>query len=152
MRIINKIIWWLRYRFHPQHRYHVLKIGNPGYSDPRHQLIYAIMGIFERYIQELRSGFPNIKSDKELIKEYIKLNEESNNQWDIPNDPHTGWIKHYNEVLEIMEWWELVKNHSDLDCDIPREYLTWDVPEECMFDYVDKMLNKVTSIRSGMWT
>lgn len=130
-------LWiWFKCRFVPKHRYHVLTLHKPGYSDPRHQLVLASMLIFERYLGELKhsAGSANHEDAIEsLIDEYMKHGDMQH-------------AEHLEEVLDLWLWWKRAKGCAAIDTDFNSKPSFADATE------VDKRLRQLLSIRRGMWT
>jgi hypothetical protein len=50
---LSAIYYWLLYRFHPGHRYHVLKLGiKPGYSDVDYRIVHANFALLVQYVEQ----------------------------------------------------------------------------------------------------
>lgn len=168
----RSIKYWFLYRFHPNHRYHVLKIGKPGYSDPRHCLITAMMAVLKRYIDELRHFGPEEcknASDLEVIEIYLEdaIHDHKHCKWMAGNNQHM--IDHYKDLYDVWSWWVnitedgeyvLKKGFSGLFDDDTinmfskeKQEELWDDPE-CVVSYeeINEKLKKIIDLRGRMWT
>jgi hypothetical protein len=152
---LSDVRYWFLYRFHPRHRYHVLRLGSPGYSDPTHLMIFAVMGIVERYIEELRWwchwGEPDRKhlTHREIIDEIVRWREEPcKEEWD--EESRKVELAYYKRIQALVAWWDQVKNMEDLDDawndDGPDDAAPWSG------ENVNKMLREAIELRGGMWT
>lgn len=152
----KKIKYWFLHRFHPNHRYHVLKLHKPGYADPRHQMILAIMKTMERYLDELREetgnyDHTNIEVVVEQIEYYTDLLEEDG---DFLKDYAERQIKFYNDLYEVVVWWDIVKDNDKLDIYSATEalYLPDFYASFLSTENVDYFLIKTVMLRQEMWT
>lgn len=49
----NDVIWWIRHRIDPRHRYHVIKTElKPGYHDVPELLLYGCFSLLVRYVEK----------------------------------------------------------------------------------------------------
>lgn len=87
--------YWALYRFHPRYKYHILKIGEPGYTDYDYRMLHACMNILELYLYE-EYGKSNIQS-------WVKKNCENSPEGGIHD--HGDWDEH----LQIYRWWKITK-------------------------------------------
>jgi len=55
---IERAYWWVMHRFHPKHRYHVIKPRSlkPGYHDPETRIFYTIFDELSRYAEDVLMG------------------------------------------------------------------------------------------------
>lgn len=155
---LRRMRWWILHRIHPKHRYHILKMREPGYGDPRHYMIFGVMRIVERYVDELHTCYDIDRklSDTEVIDLAIESNlndEMAQEHFENPEDAH--WVKHYRELKDLWEWWIEVRDDVDIDIDFEFErqdgtMITKDSP--IWVDEVDRRLHQAVSLRRGMWT
>jgi hypothetical protein len=147
-RKIKNARYWFLYRLHPRHQYHILRLGKPGYSDPRHQLIWAVMRMVERYVGELKAyESTKDKTVREIAEAQIEAYKEY--EWYDPDAEHF-WINHYTSLIDLWEWWESVRDHDDLDIDF--EYNGHDKNSPVWYEEVDRRLKQAIDLRLGMWT
>lgn len=79
--------WWILYRFHPSHRYHVIKTGYPpGYVDPHYVLESVIVQVLFDFMENER---------KELIDGTMNF------EYYHPND-----IARFKRLKEIYEYFK----------------------------------------------
>lgn len=79
---INNAWWWILYRIHPKHRYHMVNTGlKPGYYDPDILLIYSTFNILHEFVKECIEN-PIVDWEAE---------EESKRIWE--------------ELITIDTWW-----------------------------------------------
>lgn len=168
---VRDFIWWFRYRLWPRNRYHTLKLGKPGYSDPRHQLIHAVMGIVERYAKELRVNWhpqEEVKglTDVQVAGLYIDWCSRDILDADASDDLKNlqrVWFHHYHSLQALLRWWADAKDNDMLDCldcwskeEIPfleeAGYYSREEVEDVTTEQVDHWLKVALDIRAGMWT
>jgi len=82
--------WAILHRFHPKHRYHVIKPRSlePGYHDPDTLMLYACMDTFAEYFETGAQQF--VYEEKYELERFAEM-EEIYNWWtkDWPNcDTH----------------------------------------------------------------
>jgi hypothetical protein len=174
----TRLKYWFLYRFHPRHRYHVLKLTDrKGYSDPRHRMIHAVMRCMEEYVDELRNWdeIPKTASDVEVVLRYIRDTEEDikdpsrlgkHTPVDWAHDYSLERLSYYSRLYHLLVWWNSVQDKDDLDswAESDKEFviglrseLRWDVREDGIFDdltieEVNRRLNEAIDLRAGMWT
>lgn len=117
MSIINKIIkrtkdiiWEIKYRVIPKHRYHVIKTGlPPGWHDRDDVLISTIFKILVDFVEE-ENPFEHFDTEESLDKDnWVKVKELYNwvkNDW--PKIKENGhWSDYYEletqKAIEIVE-------------------------------------------------
>lgn len=159
-------VWnWFRYRFIPRHRYHTLKLHEPGYRDPRSQLIYAVAGVVDRYVHELRVNWHSEDlselSDEEVVQKYIDWMNEEMESPDIFPLGYRLWRDHYADVKKFITWWNQVKDSWDLDGWTAQEieegygeglFQDPHLREVTHTDKINEMLHLAIDLRERMWT
>lgn len=96
LRKLRDLKYGVMYRIHPRHRYHVLKIGTPGYYDPCSMFLPANFAILERYIEE-RGGVDGAAARIDWLRE---AGESPEYGGDI------GYW-HEAEALSLWLWWTI---------------------------------------------
>lgn len=85
------IKWWFLHRFHPSHRYHVIKTSlEPGYWDPDTRMFTAAFDLLSEFVEHERG--PNQHVD-----------------WDAEEPHRSAW----KEMNELYEWWKDRPNRED---------------------------------------
>lgn len=151
--------FWFYYRLHPSHRYHILKLHDPGYRSIRHQMIHAVMGMVERHVKELRNHPLRGSGGKWTERAYLDAIELHIDFYrGFLDDPMErplaeSWIEHTEQLKDLWIWWQSVKDHPDLDCDI--EYTNYDGEEitkdhPVWYEEVDRRLKQALDLRIGM--
>lgn len=105
----NNLLWGLRHRFDPRHRYNVVRTGLPaGYYDPDTRMLHACMALLCAYIEEGHGGAD-------------KLDAFSADLLANP-DPHAPGscarqAASQSEATAIYRWWKVDRpaNHARLD-------------------------------------
>jgi hypothetical protein len=167
-RAVNTAKYWLLYRFHPGHQYHIVKPKlRPGHYDPDSMILHACFTLLGRYIEE-EGGFEAIKNEGDTIHVFSKEQREA--------------------VVTLWQWWTVDKaegerqrdawldalfggKHSGLKTkpvegtDQLHEWVgpSWDAEEKKLYERFraleDKleadeqtMLHRLIDIRRGLWT
>lgn len=62
----SDIKWWFYHRFHPAHRYNIVKTGlRPGYHDFDTRMEAAIIWLFLRFVEvDTQSGWPDYDAEE----------------------------------------------------------------------------------------
>jgi hypothetical protein len=73
LRTLSKIKWWFLHRFHPKHRYNVVKTGlKPGYYDPSERIIFSVFSLVAQYYDNnVAWGFYDVYNDLPRIREAV---------------------------------------------------------------------------------
>lgn len=151
--------WWLFHRFHPSHRYHVIKFGKPGWYDRDHAMLLVCF---------------------QLLDEFLTKENVGTIDWTATPDHRHGmtemrllhfWWKH-QRAADIKERDDLFRRiYDDSKRNSPTGELDWiDDPTlferfdehplradyENLNDYVEtidqKQLKRLIEIREFMWT
>lgn len=173
---ISNAKYWVRYRIHPAHQYHLIRTGlKPGYHCEDNLILYGAMAMLCRYIESMGSEF-----------EIEKFNRDLRNDPD-PNAPDgicSRQADRQDEALTIYRWWKYQKpkdearqeelmhalytgpiKFKDSDCGKFREIVTeelkgdrkllrdelWKLDEK-IIDDEQSMLHRLIDIRRSLWT
>lgn len=79
-------IYWLKYRLHPRHKYHLVdtKLG-PGYADQDTRMLHACFALLGEYIEE-EGGIQAIRTDGDTI--------------------HVIDGERQAEIVALWDWWK----------------------------------------------
>lgn len=89
-RRLNDAKYWLLWRFHPEHKYNIVKTGlRPGYYDCDTLMLYACFALLCRYVED--EGGP-----EELERFTAKLRDEP---------CHAEQAGRQSEALALYRWW-----------------------------------------------
>ena len=96
--------WEFLHRFHPSHRYHVIKPSTlePGWHDTDKMLLHTVMHLLSRFLKE---ELPNSHSCTTLA-EYIDGVDPSDFQYKALVKQGTEAEAVFKEMHSILEWWE----------------------------------------------
>ena len=104
---VDEILWALRHRFDPRHRYNILKTGlPPGYYDPDQQILYAVMTAFAQWAET------NHALDSEIIlaentgfedPETAKYYQERKESFDDFREAYHMWLRYGRDPQKYRE-------------------------------------------------
>ncbi len=146
MTFFKKIIWWIIYRIHPKHKYHVCPTGlKPGYYDIPDLITYVNFKFIERFVEDEKCfEFINweINMKSKLIKKEL---EEIYNYWKVirPN-----YEKKLNQMYKSLPNFENYYNINELK----------DVNNKCfqleakIIKYDTRYLHRIINIKNYLWT
>lgn len=111
---ISNGMWWLRYRFAPKYRYHIINTKlKPDYHHPSEQIIYANFAILVNFVeQESAIQHRNWNDDQPSVGWFER--------WYF-RDPGAGVARlkemqeynptspQYTEILELYKWWTEIR-------------------------------------------
>lgn len=159
-------IYWLKYRLHPRHKYHLVdtKLG-PGYYDQDTRMLHACFSLLGDYIEE-EGGIEAIRSNGETI--------------------HVIDGEKQAEIVALWDWWKVEKPADEAKRDAMMSELfggqkletkpvegndnlvEWVEPEHSpewearweIYQALDKkidddeqaMLHRLINLRPGLWT
>lgn len=149
--------YWVRSRFHPKHRYHVIKTGlTPGYYDEDILILYGCMKLLERYI-DWHGG-------EQKFEEFTNELLERPDVWGAVKDDMDPQVARQTEALYVYRWWKYErpaneKRLEDLWDLIPssreeaRKHGYDDIHalENKIFEDEQKMLHRLIDIRHSLW-
>lgn len=94
-RRLRDIKWWVFHRFHPKHRYHVIKPRTltPGYADPDIQMVHACFDLLSQYVEK------RVIDGKGVTPQDIREAESGEAEWLIAQR------KWEQEAWQIWMWW-----------------------------------------------
>lgn len=85
---LSNIKWWFFHRFHPKHRYNVIKTSlKPGYHDPDNRMFYAAFNLLCEFVEE--------------AGDMINWEDEA------------GHSKAWKEMSELYDWWNNIRPHRE---------------------------------------
>jgi hypothetical protein len=86
---IEETKYWFLHRFHPDHRYHIVRTGlQPGFHEVDVRMLHAVMQLVTEYVE----GQGGVKALAEWLKEAEELEEQ-------------GLATILTEILAIHRWW-----------------------------------------------
>jgi hypothetical protein len=148
--------YWLRSRFHPKHRYHIIKTGlKPGYYDQDVLILHACMTLLERYIAW--------HDGEDKLEEFTKELKDKPNTWGCDANEMSPQVKNQTEALAIYRWWKYErpaneKRLKELYDLVSKEKLGYtekykDVNEweTKIREDEQKMLHRLINIRFSLW-
>lgn len=96
--------WWLFYRFHPKHRYHIVDLKlKPRYYEQDTRIFYAIFRIFEEHVEEAVhriQGYDYVTGNNPDFDAYVQNKiEEDSRTWYLKNR------KVYEDFYQAWHWW-----------------------------------------------
>lgn len=175
-RRIRDAIWWLRYRFDPKHRYHLIDTHlSPDYYDIDTLMLNGMFSLLRRYVEEEHEGADELERwGKELLSDEGFMQDSSTRQgnkeleavalyrWWVESRP--AMVKRNEELLHILygerrritfseEFGGLHRMHiSQFEGD--EVALKQEMDDlEVRIDREDgEMLHRLIDIRGGLWT
>lgn len=178
-RAVRDAIWWVRYRFDPRHRYHLIDTRlDPGYYDIDTLMLNGMFSLLRRYVEEEHEGVDELeKWGKELLAETDPMFKETNERQGSKE----------LEAVALYRWWvverpAMLKRQEELDAayqaDEKRPLLTWEDEEPGLSRMISRedneseaairverdeleiriareeqeMLHQIIDIRGGLWT
>jgi len=114
-RRIKDIKWWFLHRFHPKHRYHVLKYRNvePGWYDIDYRMLHACFDLFLDFIEK-EDGLETLKYQYTYLEEeevtYFTTQEKE--------EMHKRNKEIYEEAVYLYNWWTKIYpiNKDEIYC------------------------------------
>jgi len=135
-------IWWIKYRIHPRHRHHVLRLDmGPGYRDKDEILMIACFTVLRRFIE------------KEKPHVTIVVKDHNRAEW--------------REIFFLYRWWTRYRkqrkpipypgDHKDISLFAANSLVdTWAALSNQQDDDWHKedqeMLHRLINVRRYMWT
>lgn len=163
--------WKVIHRFHPKHRYHVIKPRTlqPGYHDPSELVLHGPFEVFARFFELAISekshtqwDYSKIEPDEQhgMTQEYI---DDRQVVWDTMNELYYWWMsRQYRErelpaLPEIPDEWGILAIFNE-DFNDTEEVIEWqrisDIHRkmESRWKKQDQdMLHKLIDIREYLW-
>jgi len=141
-RKISDFKWAILHRFHPKHRYNIVRLNlEPGYYDPDDRILHAIFDETSRYVdwnkKEKLFDWNYDKSHREVWAELIAIDR----WWKIERP--AAWKKHDKETLKIYK----MKKGPEKD-KAHKEH--WK-QEETLHKKDEEMICRIAKIRRSMW-
>jgi len=140
--------YWLRSRFHPKYRYHIVKTGlRPGYYDEDTLILHSCMALLERFVAWHDGEHALEAFSKELL--------EKPDVWGCGHDEMLPQVKKQTEALAIYRWWKreypAKKAHIESlwGTSVPGEEIF--ALEEKIVDEEQLMLHRLIEIRPSLW-
>lgn len=139
-KILSKIdnwVWWLKYRFHPAHRYHIVDSGlPPGYVDPDELILHVCMNILKQFVETAET-----KQSDEILAIYDWwVHDFPNREGQLPELPPSDNVKFpwYNDFgPEDMAWHNAALEREEV-------YARWTKEEQ-------EMLIRLMKCRKALW-
>lgn len=162
--------WNLIHRFHPNHKYHIIKTSlKPGYYDTTERMLFALGDDFAAFYERILSGESHTVwdfSDAELDPDHGMTQEYIDQRQDIwlkMGTIYTWWKarpnrdKKFEKFPEIPEDWGIMAMFNDDFRDTP-EVKAWrevadqhNKMEENWKKQDQEMLHKIIDIREYLW-
>jgi len=145
---VNDMLWELRYRFDPRHKYNILKTGlEPGYYDPDIQIMYAVMNAFATWVET------NDALDSKIILAQEPVFEEQETE-----DYYQSRKDSFDDFREAYRLWLKFERdplgYSDRVCLTKNDYGTlgynWDLDREIK-DESARMVGLVVKHLNHLW-
>lgn len=156
MRLFDRVSdakWWLLHRFHPGHRYNVIRTGlKPGYYDVDELMLHGCMELLRRYVENERGGLASLK----------KIAADNREE----GEDFLAGAEKEEEAAAIYEWWTARRPEDEAalhDHIMARfdaaKYGPDRMPgkrcgefEQELSDREDEMLARLVKIRRSLWT
>lgn len=102
-RQLHDIKWWILHRFHPKHRYHVLKFRDlePGWCDVDGRMLHACFDLLCDYAEKEDPGFAGLKYQWTYRRDQEEAPDHICTEVDIASAKHI-----YDEAVYLYEWWK----------------------------------------------
>lgn len=155
-RRISDAKYWLLYRLHPRHRYHMIDTGlGYGYHERDDQLLYGAMACLIGYVEDCEaSGCHDPGDEARAILQWWRVERPANQaQYDkwLHELYGNGRRKMSFKPVEGMpQLQEVVLPEMDMD-DQHKQQAMWDLEEKMRKDEAD-YLHRLVDIRLSMWT
>lgn len=156
--------WWaILHRFHPSHRYHVIKTGlRPGYYDTDIRMLESWMALLVEHVEIGEEGEAKLAEGIECLKQDRAEALAAGEDWRAPSD---GQIECDEEALSVYRWWKherpaLWAKHEEYfngyfqrsRAEREAGALKHHEDEEALHDVDQVMLARLLKIRRGLWT
>lgn len=161
--------WAMLHRFHPKHRYHVLKPRTlkPGYIDPCEMLLHAPFDLFAEFFEHTTGpnghtlwDYTNIEPDESCGRTQDEIDYRQN-LWLTMNELYNWWMERPNRVEEelpdLPEEWGFMAIFDDdyRDEPIVKEWRVVSDRRTAQDEAWEKedqdMLHKLIDIRKHLW-
>jgi hypothetical protein len=168
----GKAKWWLKYRFHPSHRYHIINSRlKPGYYDRDYVLLCTSFAILCDFIEKelpwsaydskkvpwyMPRKWYVKKHAQELAFEHLdwkmkarmkldeNCNDDPNSDLQILHEGTWGWAS--KEMEELYIWWKYQRDQE-------HTFTSWaEYDPEALDEKDDKQLLRLMKIRGFLWT
>jgi hypothetical protein len=105
---LSRLKWWILHRFHPKHKYNVIKLKlEPGYYDWDVRIIHATFELFSEWMEcnecEYPEGFDEIESW------WIRVRDDDDFWFKVgfeDNEEYKEFIDHYKFLVDnIFHLW-----------------------------------------------
>lgn len=175
-RRIRDAIWWLRYRFDPKHRYHLIDTHlSPDYYDIDTLMLNGMFSLLRRYVEEEHEGADGLERwGKELLSDAGFMQESSTRQgnkeleavalyrWWMESRP--AMVKRSEELLHTLYGKRRRITFSEASGGLHQMHISpFEGDEialkqemddlEARIDREDgEMLHRLIDIRGGLWT
>lgn len=146
--------YWMRSRFHPKYRYHVVKTGlTPGYYDEDILILHSCMVLLERFI--------TWHGGEQKLEEFTKELLEKPGVWGCDVDSMSPQVVNQTEALAIYHWWKHERSSDEKRMEelwdtVPegpgiKKYKNINDLEEKMLVDEQEMLHRLIEIRHSLW-
>jgi len=102
LRRVKDGIYWLRYRFHPRYRFHVVKTGlAPNYYDCDTLMLHACMALLCQHVED--------QGGADQLEKWTAELREPGSEGHGPREAVESQADRQSEVLTIYRWWKVQK-------------------------------------------
>jgi len=178
-RFFGGIKYGILYRFHPQHKYHLINTGlEYGYYEVDYRILHGCFNLLKEFVEvELaraqyylgeKKQLPRWKSKRKYIRKNKKeLGLKYLSYWENIKPDKNGsreglspkeWISARAKdraIKELYLWWVEQRPNRKSPYDKPRDKISWKTAWEVTEEYEkedEKMLMKLIKIRNRLWT
>lgn len=144
--LFQKIKWWFFHRFHPKHRYNVVKTGlKPGYYDCDIQMFHACFSLLVGFVERECAHMEWVLSSMGWSKLPKPKSQEDRERYGLSYlDGMAKNHEEYKTLKDLYIWWKYVRPNREE----PETYQNMESQE----DEDTENLKKLVEIRGIMWT
>ena len=99
--------WKLLHRFHPDHKYNTVVVGEPGYYEPHDVMLLAPFVVFERFMKSIYKNGTRKDWDMSDAENQMNTNQ-SNIQAVVDGHKHL-----WTEMEALYKWWTDIRPHRE---------------------------------------
>lgn len=128
---IERAYWWFIHRFHPKHRYHVIKPRSlkPGYHDPCTRIFHTVFDELSKYAENKLMG-NGVNGTRWTQEDIDEMPEEYNQKQSLIDQ-----VEVEAKIIALRNWWVDVypnreDEYPDLDGVMDGKPMLWNlIPE-----------------------
>ena len=106
-RKISDVKYWFYYRFHPKHKYHIIKTNlKPGYYDTDHRLLHGCMSLLCEFVEVECGGVSDL--ERKIVNS-LNLSYDSEEERDSMKSSIISDFK----IIAIYNWWKKEKPNNE---------------------------------------